>query len=105
MCVPCRAGLLCLPGRAAVPCRTGLLVVPVGGGPPASRPSRELRSARPISKSGQAPPPPTRTAVSPCISCTPGPSGALHTCLTNLACYSPATISEFELYSLVFQRF
>ena len=27
-------------------CQAGLLVVPVGGGPPASRPRRELRSAR-----------------------------------------------------------
>ena len=27
-------------------CRAGLLGVPVGGGPPASRPRRELRSAR-----------------------------------------------------------
>jgi len=27
---------------------------------------------------GQAPPPPTGTAASPCISCTPGTSGALH---------------------------
>ena len=33
-------------GRRVVCCRAGLLVVPVGGGPPASRPRRELRSAR-----------------------------------------------------------
>ena len=33
-----RAPLVC--------CRSGLLGVPVGGGPPASRPRRELRSAR-----------------------------------------------------------
>ena len=60
----CRAGLLGVPvgggplmfrcclwphgcsGRRVVCCRAGLLVVPVGGGPPASRPRRELRSAR-----------------------------------------------------------
>ena len=38
--VSCWAGLLC------VPCWAGLLGVPVGGGPPASRPRRELGSAR-----------------------------------------------------------
>ena len=45
----CPAGLLCgptgVPGAGA-PWRAGLLGVPVGGGPPASRPRRELRSAR-----------------------------------------------------------
>ena len=44
-----RAGFACgptgVPGAGA-PWRAGLLVVPVGGGPPASRPRRELRSAR-----------------------------------------------------------
>ena len=66
----CGAGCCLWPrgfsGRRARP-----LCVPVGGGPPASRPCREIRSARPISKSGQAPPPPTGTAARP--------SGALHT--------------------------
>ena len=38
--VPCWAGLL------GVPCWAGLLCAPVGGGPPASRPRHELRSAR-----------------------------------------------------------
>ena len=62
----------------------GLLGVPVGGGPPASRPRRELRSARrlearpgPATAHGhrsQALPPPTGTAARPS-----GPSGALHT--------------------------
>ena len=33
-------------GRRVVCCRAGLLGVPVGGGPPARRPRRELRSAR-----------------------------------------------------------
>ena len=33
-------------GRRVVCCWAGLLGVPVGGGPPASRPRRELRSAR-----------------------------------------------------------
>ena len=58
----------------------GLLVVPVGGGPPASRPRRELRSARrlearpgPAAAHGhgsQALPPPTGLAAVPS-----GPSG------------------------------
>ena len=62
-------------GRRVVCCWAGLLVVPVGGGPPASRPRRELRSARrlearpgPATAHGhrsQAPPPPTGTAARP----------------------------------------
>ena len=46
------------------------LCVPVGGGPPASRPRCELRSARRL-EAGQASLPPTGTAARP--------SGALHT--------------------------
>ena len=38
--------LCCCLWRRVVCCRAGLLVVPVGGGPPASRPRCELRSAR-----------------------------------------------------------
>jgi len=38
--------VLCCLWRRVVCCRAGLLVVPVGGGPPASRPRCELRSAR-----------------------------------------------------------
>ena len=62
-----RAPLVC--------CRSGLLGVPVGGGPPASRPRRELRSARrlearpgPAAAHGhrsQALLPPTSTAAWP----------------------------------------
>ena len=62
-------------------CGAGLLGAPVGGGPPASRPRCELRSARrlearpgPATAHGhrsQAPPPPTGIAADP--------SGALHT--------------------------
>ena len=52
---PIRMSVFCMPGRfvaAGVPgaggpgCGAGLLCVPVGGGPPASRPRGELRSAR-----------------------------------------------------------
>ena len=60
-------------GRRVVCCWAGLLGVPVGGGPPASRPRREPSARRVVSKPGQAPPPPTGTAVRPT-----GPSGALH---------------------------
>ena len=45
-----RVVLLCgptgVPGAGGPACGAGLLCVPVGGGPPASRPRRELRSAR-----------------------------------------------------------
>ena len=44
-----RACCLCptgVPGAGGPACGAGLLCVPVGGGPPASRPRRELRSAR-----------------------------------------------------------
>ena len=55
------------PGRGA-----GLLDVPVGGGPPARRPRRELRSARRLeARPGLAPS--TGTAAWPS-----GPSGAHH---------------------------
>ena len=60
---PIRMSVFCMPGRCCgacccvalaplvfraprVLCWAGLLGVPVGGGPPASRPRRELRSAR-----------------------------------------------------------
>ena len=36
----------CWAGLLGVPCWAGLLCAPVGGGPPASRPRHELRSAR-----------------------------------------------------------
>ena len=42
-CCLCPAGV---PGAGGPACGAGLLCVPVGGGPPASRPRRELRSAR-----------------------------------------------------------
>ena len=41
-----RAPVLCFLWSRVVCCQAGLLVVPVGGGPPASRPRRALRSAR-----------------------------------------------------------
>ena len=106
-------------------CGAGLLVVPVGGGPPASRPRRELRSARrlearpgpaaaPEAASNRAglgarvlalaPPPPPSTAARPT-----NPSGALHTggawSTINFACNSPTVLSNHELAVLEFQRF
>ena len=39
-------GPTCVAGAACAVLRAGLLYVPVGGGPPASRPRRELRSVR-----------------------------------------------------------
>ena len=105
-------------GRAGVFHRSGLLCVPVGGGPPASRPRCELRSARrlearpgpatahghrsqahPTSESSHAKPllglrrsPP---ALTPLI---PEPT-------RNFACNSPDTTSNLELRSLELQRF
>ena len=60
-------------GWAGVFHRSGLLCVPVGGGPPASRPRRELRSARRL----EARPGPATAHGH--RSQAPGPSGALHT--------------------------
>ena len=105
-------------GWAGVFHRSGLLCVPVGGGPPASRPRCELRSARrleawpgpstahghrsqahPTSESSHAKPllglrrsPP---ALTPLI---PEPT-------RNFACNSPDTTSNLELRSLELQRF
>ena len=72
VCVAC--GAAGVPGAGGPGCGAGLLGVPVGGGPPASRPRREPLARRVVSKPGQAPPPPTGTAVRPS-----GPSGALRT--------------------------
>ena len=41
-----RALRTCGAALLGMPCWAGLLGAPVGGGPPASRPRRELRSAR-----------------------------------------------------------
>ena len=60
-------------GRRVVCCWAGLLGVPVGGGPPASRPRRELRSARRL----EARPGPA--AAHGHRSLPFHPSGALHT--------------------------
>ena len=87
-------------------CGAGLLGVPVGGGPPASRPRCELRSARrlearpgPAPAHGhrsQAPPPPTSTAAwhrdQPCRH-------------GNFVCNSLLGISNFEFISLELQHF
>ena len=75
---PCRAGLPC------VPCRAGLLDVPVGGGPPASRPRRELRSAR-------------RLEARPGPAATHGHRSAAPLSSSNFACNSPECISSVEI--------
>ena len=71
--------------------------MPVGGGPPASRPRRELRSARRL----EARPGPVATAqVSrPDLTCP------LAETVPNFARNSPATISNIEFRSFEFQRF
>ena len=94
----------------------GLLCVPVGGGPPASRPRRELRSARrlearpgPDTAHGHRSLAPTGTPA-----LTPGPHArpsrpALTPLIPvptpNFACNSPMTASSFEFRSLELQRF
>ena len=115
MCVPCRDGLLC-PWAAARPQSTAhdlpgsawSLCVPVGGGHAREIATREPDgSERSISRSALALPPPTGTATMPPppTHTTARPSGALDTCLTNLACNSPAILSNFEIRSLELQRF
>ena len=61
------------PGHRVVCWRAGLLGVPVGGGPPASRPRRELRSARRL----EARPGPATAHGHRSLALHP--SGALHT--------------------------
>ena len=88
-------------------CQAGLLVVPVGGGPPASRPRRELRSARrlearpgPATAHGhrsQALRYPSRRWPLLCEIPEWFPS--------NVACNSPASISNIEFRTLELQRF
>ena len=102
----------------------GLLGVPVGGGPPASRPRHELRSARrlearpgPAATHGHlspAPPPPTGTSARPRRhprAPQPGPA-ATHGHLSlaplsssNFARNSPVAYSNIEFVSLELQRF
>ena len=62
-------------------CGAGLLDAPVGGGPPASRPRRELRSARRLeARPGPATAHGRRSLAPPRSPPVPsGPSGALHT--------------------------
>ena len=90
----------------------GLLCVPVGGGPPASRPRRELRSARrlearpgPATAHGHRSLAPTGTPslahsphAQPLTSLIPEPT-------RNFACNSPDTTSNLEFRSLELQRF
>ena len=92
--------------------RAGLLGVPVGGGPPASRPRRELRSARrlearpgPATAHGHRSLAPTGTPslahsphAQPLTSLIPEPT-------RNFACNSPDTTSNLEFRSLELQRF
>ena len=87
-----------------MPGRAGLLGVPVGGGPPASRPRRELRSARRLeARPGPATAHGHRSQA---------PRPAIVTCHrvlarrpSNFACNSPLAISNFEFISLELQRF
>ena len=79
-----------VPGAGCLSFWAGLLGVPVGGGPPASRPRCELRSAR-------------RLVVRPGL-------GLLHVAqfwlsIINFACNSPAACSNIEFASLELQRF
>ena len=76
---PCRAGLPC------VPCRAGLLDVLVGGGPPASRPRRELRSAR-------------RLEARPGPAATHGHLSLAPLSSSNFARNSPVAYSTLNLY-------
>ena len=92
--------------------RAGLLGVPVGSGPPASRPRRELRSARrlearpgPATAHGHRSLAPTGTPslahsphAQPLTSLIPEPT-------RNFACNSPETISNLQFRSLELQRF
>ena len=136
--MPCR-GSCGACGTAGVPGAVwsvwaGLLGAPVGGGPPASRPRRELRSARrlearpgpatahirrslaprrpPIGRGvgvlpGQALPPPTGTVARPSIVQDSHPVVTSHVPepRPNFACNSPTTPSNFEIRSLELQRF
>ena len=80
-----RAVWLCgptgVPGAGGLGCGAGLLCVPVGGGPPASRPRCELRSARRLDA-------------------RPGPAAAIY-----FARNSPEACSNIEFTSLELQRF
>ena len=65
-------------GAARAVLWTGLLGVPVGGGPPASRPRRELRSARRLeARPGPAVPPAPSTPVAVGVLHYMKPSGSV----------------------------
>ena len=110
------------------PAVAGLLVVPVGGGPPASRPRRELRSARRLeARPGPAtahghrsqarfearpcppvPPAPFAPVVPVVLVCPARPRHrprASPLMLTNFARNSPTTVSNLECASLELQCF
>ena len=70
----------------------GLLGVPVGGGPPASRPCRELRSAR-------------RLEARPGPAATHGHLSLAPLSSSNFARNSPVAYSNIEFVSLELQRF
>ena len=87
-------------------CQAGLLVVPVGGGPPASRPRRELRSARRLeARPGPATAHGHRSQALRCLH-----AGGLFCEISawfpsNVARNSPASISNIEFRTLELQRF
>ena len=88
-------------------CQAGLLVVPVGGGPPASRPRRELRSARRLeARPGPATAHGHRSQALRCPSRRwPLLCEIPEWFPSNVARNSPASISNIELKTLELQRF
>ena len=107
-------------GRRVVCCRAGLLVVPVGGGPPASRPRRELRSARRLeARPGPAAahrhrsqalrslrcPPHQWGLVADVARCVVSKPGRALPSPINFARNSPATCSNIEFATLELQCF
>lgn len=127
----CRWGRLCLGGVGGAVwshgcCgRAGLLSVPVGGGPPASRPRRELRSARRLeARPGPATAHGHRSqALRPLrrpphqwglvdwwyparrLDARPGLASLIAGSTTNFACNSVATLSNHEVTALELQGF
>ena len=88
-------------------CQAGLLVVPVGGGPPASRPRRELRSARRLeARPGPATAHGHRSQALRCPSRRwPLLCEIPEWFPSNVARNSPASISNIEFRTLELQRF
>ena len=101
---PPPTGTVAGPSGALHTSGTWSLCVPVGGGPPASRPRCELRSARRL----EARPDPAQRHRSvtrrPQVSC-PALACRIAEPTTNIACNSPATLSNHEFTVLELQHF